>query len=85
LPRLRGIIATELRREVSQESEDCFEILIDSSHDRRVAYVLQVNPLGTQSDGIIVGEQSNSEEIDFDSDWDGVWSSVWGLNFKRFI
>jgi hypothetical protein len=79
------IIATELRREVSQESEDYFEILIDSNHDRRDACVFQVNPLGTQSDSIIVGEQSNSEEIDFDSDWDGVWSSVWGLNFKRFI
>src|SRR5258708_24877835 len=59
------IIATELRREVSQESEDCIEILIDSNHDRREAYVFQVNPLGTQSDGIMVEEQSNSEEIDF--------------------
>ena len=69
------IIATELRRDVSQELDDYFEILIDSNHDRRDAYVFQVNPLGTQSDGLIVAEQSNSEEVDFDSGWDGVWIS----------
>src|SRR5258708_36373642 len=72
-------------REVSQESEGCFEILIDSNHDRRDAYVCQVNPLGTQSGGVIVEEQSNSGEIDFDSGWGGVWGSVWGLYFTRFI
>jgi len=69
------IIATELRRDVSQELDDYFEILIDSNHDRRDAYVFQINPLGTQSDGLIVEEQSASEEVDFDSGWDGVWTS----------
>ncbi len=69
------IIATELRRDISQELDDHFEILIDSNHDRRDAYVFQINPLGTQSDGLIVAEQSNSEDVDFDSGWDGVWIS----------
>ena len=69
------IIATELRRDVSQELDDYFEILIDSNHDRRDAYVFQVNPLGTQSDGVIVEEQSGSQDVDFDSGWDGVWTS----------
>lgn len=64
-----------MRRDVGQELEDYFEILIDSNHDRRDAYVFQVNPLGTQSDRVIVEEHSNSEEIDFDSGWDRVWSS----------
>ena len=50
------IIATELRRDISQELDDHFEILIDSNHDRRDAYVFQINPLGTQSDGLIVAE-----------------------------
>src|SRR3989454_8570870 len=71
----KRIVATELRRDVSQELDDYFEILIDSNHDRRDAYVFQINPLGTQSDGVIVAEQSNSEEVDFDSGWDGVWTS----------
>ena len=69
------IVATELRRDVSQNLDDHFEILIDSSHDRRGAYVFQINPLGTQIDGLIVEEQGNNSSGDFDSGWDGVWIS----------
>src|SRR6266404_3408575 len=36
------IIATELRRDVSQDLDDHFEILIDSNHNRRGAYVFEV-------------------------------------------
>jgi hypothetical protein len=68
------IVATELRRDVSQDLDDNFEILIDSNHDRRGAYVFQVNPLGTQSDGLIV-EERRLEGGDFDPGWDGVWAS----------
>ncbi len=38
------IIATEIRRDVSQDLDDRFEILIDSNHDRRGGYVFEVNP-----------------------------------------
>ena len=69
------IIATELRRDVSQDLDDYFEILIDSNRDRRGAYVFQVNPLGTQADGLIVEEQRSGEGGDFDRGWDGVWAS----------
>ncbi len=72
------IVATELRRDVSQDLDDHFEILIDSNHDRRGAYVFQINPLGTQVDGLIVEEQGSgfgSFGTDFDSGWDGVWTS----------
>ena len=69
------IIARELRRDVSQDLDDHFEILIDSNHDRRGAYVFQVNPLGTQMDGLIVEEQRDNSSVDFDSGWDGVWTS----------
>jgi hypothetical protein len=31
----RGIVATQLRRDVTQELDDYFEIVIDSRHDRR--------------------------------------------------
>jgi hypothetical protein len=41
------IIATDLRRDVSQDLDDHFEILIDSNHDRRGAYVFEINLLGT--------------------------------------
>jgi hypothetical protein len=69
------IVATELRRDVSQDLDDHFEILINSNHDRRGGYVFEINPLGTQSDGLVVEEQSGSEGTDFDSGWDGVWTS----------
>jgi len=69
------IIATELRRDVSQDLDDHFEILIDSNHDRRDAYAFEINPLGTQSDGLIVEEQGDTNGGDFDRGWDGVWTS----------
>src|SRR6266481_3446485 len=69
------IIATELRRDVSQDLDDHFEILIDSNHNRRGAYVFEVNPLGTQNDGLIVDEQGDTNGGDFDRAWDGVWTS----------
>src|SRR6266852_6471975 len=49
--------ATQLRRDVTQELDDYFEIVIDSRFDRRNAYVFQVNPLGTQRDALITDEQ----------------------------
>ena len=69
------IIATELRRDVSQDLDDHFDILIDSNHDRRDAYVFEINPLGTQNDGLIVEEQKSTDSGDFDRGWDGVWTS----------
>jgi hypothetical protein len=72
----KRIFATELRRDVSQEFDDYFEIIIDSSHDRRNAYVFQINPLGTQRDALITEEQrTDSGTGDGDSGWDGVWTS----------
>ena len=69
-----SILATELRRDASQDLDDHFEILIDSNDDSRDAYLFEINPLGTQADGLIVQEQGANGE-DFDSGWDGVWTS----------
>ena len=74
-PNPLGSWRTELRRDVSQDLDDNFEILIDSNHGRRGAYVFQINPLGTQVDGLIVEEQGSSDGRDFDRGWDGVWTS----------
>ena len=72
----KGIVATELRRDVSQELDDYFEIVIDSAHDRRNAYVFQINPLGTQRDALITEEQVTDSSLgDGDPGWDGVWTS----------
>jgi hypothetical protein len=70
------IVARELRRDVPQELDDYFEIIIDSAHDRRNAYVFQINPLGTQRDALITEEQrTESNTGDGDPGWDGVWTS----------
>jgi hypothetical protein len=68
------IVATQLRRDVTQELDDYFEIAIDAKHDRRNAYVFQINPLGTQRDALITDEQMN-ETQDGDPGWDGIWTS----------
>ena len=70
-----SLIATQLRRDVSQELDDYFEIVIDSRHDRRNAYVFQINPLGTQRDALITDENKFGETQDGDPGWDGVWTS----------
>lgn len=71
----KGIVATELRRDVPQSDippifDDYFEILINPTNDHRNGYVFQVNPLGTQLDGSITEENQT-----VDTGWDGVWSS----------
>ncbi len=67
---------------MSQDLDDHFEILINSNHDRRGGYVFEINPLGTQSDGL-VEEQSASNETDFDPGWDGVWTSEARITPRR--
>jgi len=69
-----GPVGTQLRRDVTQELDDYFEIIIDSRLDRRNAYVFQINPLGTQRDALITDEQVG-ETQDGDPGWDGVWTS----------
>ncbi len=71
----KQIVATELRRDLPQYLDDYFEISIDPTFERRSAYVFQVNPLGTQSDGTITEEQQSGGQQDFDPGWDGVWSA----------
>ena len=71
----KKIVATELRRDASQYLDDYFEIVIDSAHDRRNAYVFQVNPQGTQRDALITEEQQGDSDDDGDPGWDGVWNS----------
>ena len=72
----KKIVATELRRDVPQELDDYFELVIDSAHDRRNAYVFQINPLGTQRDALITEEQrTDTSTGDGDPGWDGVWTS----------
>ena len=72
-----AIVATQLRRDLSQDLDDNFAIAIDSTLSHRNAYVFQVNPLGTQRDGRIVEEQAPlAGDSIIDASWDGLWTSA---------
>jgi hypothetical protein len=72
----QGIIASQLRQDVSQDLDDNFAILIDPTLSRRNGYIFQVNPLGTQRDGAVIEEQAppGGDSI-VDPSWDGLWTS----------
>jgi hypothetical protein len=70
----KQIVASELRRDLSQDLDDNFAIVIDPTLSHRSGYVFQVNPLGTERDGEVIEEQSPpaSDSI-VDPSWDGLW------------
>jgi hypothetical protein len=72
-----GIVATQLRRDLAQNLDDNFAILIDPTLSRRNGYVFQINPLGTQLDGEVIEEQAPPDVgAIVDSSWDGLWVSA---------
>ncbi|MBM3791315.1 MAG: carbohydrate binding family 9 domain-containing protein, partial [Acidobacteria bacterium] len=63
------LVASEYRRDAELESNDTFEVFLDTFHDRRNAFYFATNPVGTQRDGLI-----RNEGEDLNWQWDGVWS-----------
>jgi len=73
----RDIVATQLRRDLSQDLDDNFALIIDPTLSRRNGYIFQVNPLGTQRDGEVVEEQApTGGDAIVDPSWDGLWISA---------
>jgi Domain of unknown function (DUF5916) len=71
------IAATQLRRDLSQDLDDNFAIVIDPTLSRRNGYIFEINPLGTQRDGQVIEEQSpNVNDSIVDPSWDGLWISA---------
>ncbi len=62
------IIAQRMKWDFDTDSDDNFQIIIDTYGDRRNAYFFAVNPNGSQADALVQdnGRKSNS-------DWNGVW------------
>ena len=65
-----GIRATEQRRDNELESDDIFEIILDTLHDHRSSYLFRINPLGTLYDATITNEGQSSNE-----NWDERWEA----------
>lgn len=72
-----ALAATQLRRDLPQDLDDNFAILIDPTMSRRNGYIFQVNPLGTQLDGEVIEEQApGTANAVVDPSWDGLWISA---------
>jgi uncharacterized protein DUF5916/cellulose/xylan binding protein with CBM9 domain len=67
MPRVR---ASQLRRDADLSSDDNVELLIDSFHDRRGAFVFATNPNGARWDAQLTGLD------DLNQDWNGIWDVV---------
>jgi len=66
-----GIRATELRRDQTLESDDVFELILDTLHDHRSAYLFRINPLGTLHDATI----TNEGQV-VNTNWSEKWSAA---------
>jgi hypothetical protein len=61
------IIATVMRRDQVQRSDDRIVIVIDTFHDHQNAFLFSTNANGARSDGIVENNTTYRQE------WDGIW------------
>ncbi len=62
------IVAQKMKRDFDFDTEDNFEIIIDTYNDKRNGYLFVTNPNGARADILI---QDNGRFVN--TDWDGVW------------
>src|SRR6266566_2687128 len=67
---MRHLRASELRRDADLSSDDNVQLLIDSFHDHRGAFVFGTNPNGAMWDAQLVGIDNLNQ------DWNGIWDVV---------
>jgi hypothetical protein len=65
------IVARELERDGRLFRDDAVIVVIDTFHDHRNSYFLEVNPAGAILDAL-----SSEEGRSLNSDWDGVWTAA---------
>ena len=66
-----GIRRSILHREGRIDQDDNIRIGLDTYHDRRNAYIFEINPFGTQGDALITDESMTLA----DWNWEGVYES----------
>jgi len=65
------IIAKEMERDGRLFRDDSVIVMLDTFHDHRNGYFLEVNP-----NGAILDALSTDEGRDLNSDWNGVWTAA---------
>ncbi len=80
---MRGVRASQLRRDADLSSDDNVRLLIDSFDDRRSAFVFATNPNGALWDAQFSGVD------DLNENWNGIWevavsrdSAGWTARFR---
>src|SRR5229473_7113598 len=80
---MRGVRASQLRRDADLSSDDNVRLLIDSFDDRRSAFVFATNPNGALWDAQFSGVD------DLNENWNGIWevavsrdSAGWAAEFS---
>ncbi len=66
-----GIRRSILHREGRIDQDDNIRIGLDTYHDRRNAYIFEINPFGTQGDALITDESMTLS----DWNWEGIYES----------
>jgi uncharacterized protein DUF5916/cellulose/xylan binding protein with CBM9 domain len=77
--------AHETRREDFNGEDDDVEIMLDTFHDRRRAYVFEVNPKGIQWDAIWTEASFADTGGNFDSSFDTLWHSKGKLTAQGYV
>ncbi len=63
------LVVTDIRKDFARESQDGFEVILDTFGDRRNGYVFATNPAGARAD-----EQVTNEGRDVNTSWDAPWT-----------
>ena len=80
-----GKVRGRMSRREDIADDDEVEIMLDTFHDRRRAYVFQTTPLGVQWDAIYT--EASREEIsgNFDTSFDTVWDSHGKITSQGYV
>jgi Domain of unknown function (DUF5916)/Carbohydrate family 9 binding domain-like len=77
--------AHETRREAFNGEDDDVEVMLDTFHDRRRAYVFLVNPKGIQWDAIWTEASFADTGGNFDSSFDTLWYSKGKVTEQGYV
>jgi hypothetical protein len=80
-----GKIRGRKSRREDISDDDSVEVMLDTFHDRRRAYVFQVNPLGVQWDAIWTEAPHEETNGNFDTSWDSLWYSQGKLTAQGYV
>ncbi|MCP2520416.1 carbohydrate binding family 9 domain-containing protein [Candidatus Aminicenantes bacterium AC-335-B20] len=69
------LVAKEMKRDFNFDTEDNFEVIIDTYHDRRNGYLFVINPNGARADVLVTDEGRRMNK-----DWNGVWDVAVKVN-----